>query len=43
MSTANGIAGMEGSGQLSDPKWDTSADELVDLLVALVTGTGPRT
>jgi AcrR family transcriptional regulator len=42
MSTANGIAGMEGSGQLSDPKWSTSADELVDLLVTLVTGPAER-
>ncbi len=42
MSTANGIAGMEGSGQLSDPKWGTSGDELVDLLVALVTRASPR-
>ncbi|MGA1835936.1 TetR/AcrR family transcriptional regulator [Herbiconiux sp. 11R-BC] len=34
MSSAHGIAGMERSGQLSETKWGTTGDELVERLIA---------
>ncbi|MFF4053755.1 TetR/AcrR family transcriptional regulator [Streptomyces chartreusis] len=43
ISSANGIAGMEVSGQLADPKWGSvSATQLVDTLVAMIPGADPR-
>lgn len=36
MSTAHGIAGMEGSGQLNESKWGTTGDALVDMLIGLL-------
>jgi AcrR family transcriptional regulator len=39
ISSANGIAGMEASSQLTDPKWGgVSADELVRTLVDMIAG-----
>ncbi len=43
ISSASGIAGLEASGQLSDPKWGgVSAEGLTDTLVDLVAGKGRR-
>ncbi|MEE1938096.1 TetR/AcrR family transcriptional regulator [Streptomyces sp. TRM 70361] len=43
ISTANGIAGMEVSGQLPDEKWgEVSAEELIDTLVGMIAGEGQR-
>lgn len=36
MSSAHGIAGMEGSGQLGEAKWGTNGDQLVRRLIALL-------
>lgn len=36
MSSAHGIAGMEHSRQLSEAKWGTTGDELVQRLIAAV-------
>jgi len=36
--SANGIAGMEISNQLADPKWNLTAEELVDSLIDLIAG-----
>ncbi len=38
--SANGIAGMEVSRQLADPKWAVTAEELIDTLVALIAADG---
>lgn len=39
ISSANGIAGLEATGQLSDPKWGgVSAGELIDTLVDMIAG-----
>lgn len=41
--SANGIAGLEATGQLADPKWGgVSAEDLTDTLVAMIAGTGRR-
>jgi AcrR family transcriptional regulator len=43
ISAANGIAGMEVSGQLPDAKWGTvSAEELIDTLVGMIAGEDRR-
>jgi len=43
ISTANGIAGLEASGQLSDPKWGgVSAENLTDTLVDMIAGRDPH-
>jgi AcrR family transcriptional regulator len=40
ISSANGIAGLEASGQLTDPKWGgVSAEDLTDTLVHMIAGT----
>jgi hypothetical protein len=37
ISSANGIAGLEASGQLTDPKWGgVSAEDLTDTLVDMI-------
>ncbi|GGF41576.1 hypothetical protein GCM10011399_37810 [Subtercola lobariae] len=36
MSSAHGIAGMERSGQLSEKKWGTTGDQLLQQLIALL-------
>ncbi|AGZ43133.1 TetR/AcrR family transcriptional regulator [Actinoplanes friuliensis] len=42
ISSANGIAGMEASSQLTDPKWGgLSAEDLVDTLVDLIAARKP--
>jgi hypothetical protein len=39
ISSANGIAGLEASGQLTDPKWGgVSAEDLTDNLVDMIAG-----
>jgi AcrR family transcriptional regulator len=39
ISSANGIAGLEASGQLTDPKWGgVSAEDLTDTLVDMIAG-----
>jgi AcrR family transcriptional regulator len=38
MSTAHGIAGMEHSGQLSEAKWDTTGDRILEQLITLLGG-----
>ncbi len=39
ISSANGIAGLEASGQLNDPKWGgVSAEDLTDTLVDMIAG-----
>lgn len=39
ISSANGIAGLEATGQLADPKWGgVSAGELIDTLVDMIAG-----
>lgn len=39
ISSANGIAGLEVSGQLADPKWGgVSAEDLTDTLVDMIAG-----
>ncbi|MFI7453636.1 TetR/AcrR family transcriptional regulator [Nonomuraea sp. NPDC049714] len=39
ISSANGIAGLEASGQLADPKWGgVSAEDLTDTLVDMIAG-----
>jgi len=39
ISSANGIAGLEASGQLDDPKWGgASAEDLTDILVDMIAG-----
>jgi len=44
ISSANGIAGMEASGQLTDPKWGTiTAEQLIDTLVNMIAGENRRT
>ncbi|MGC9436831.1 hypothetical protein [Streptomyces sp. WG5] len=40
LTSAHGIAGMELSGHLDTDKWHTTADELVDTLVRVVTDAG---
>ncbi|MEU6541672.1 TetR/AcrR family transcriptional regulator [Streptomyces sp. NPDC047000] len=43
ISAANGIAGMEASGQLPNEKWgEVSADGLIDTLVDMIPGKGRR-
>lgn len=43
ISTANGIAGMEVSGQLPDEKWgEVSAEQLIDTLVGMIAGEDQR-
>lgn len=39
LGSADGIAGLELTGQLENDKWRTSAEELVDTLVTMVAGT----
>ena len=36
----HGAAGLEASGLLRTDKWQTDADELVDMLLAMVSGHG---
>ncbi|WP_433687919.1 hypothetical protein ACQP0I_03560 [Micromonospora carbonacea] len=36
LASADGIAGMELTGQLGGDKWQTTAEELIDTLVAMV-------
>ena len=43
LTSAHGIAGMELSGHLDTDKWHTTADELVDTLVRMVTDAGEMT
>ena len=44
ISSANGIAGLESSGQLTDPKWGgVSAEDLTDTLVDMIAGKSRRT
>lgn len=41
ISTANGIAGMEVSGQLPNEKWgEVRAEDLIDTLVTMIAGRG---
>jgi hypothetical protein len=40
LSSVHGITGMQVSGHLGTEKWRTSADELLDTLVAMVAGAG---
>ncbi|MBM2621960.1 TetR/AcrR family transcriptional regulator [Actinoplanes sp. LDG1-06] len=42
VASANGIAGLEASGQLADPKWGTTAEDLAATLVDLVARPGGR-
>lgn len=44
ISSANGIAGLEASGQLTDPKWGgVSAEDLTDTLVDMIAGKSRHT
>ncbi len=43
MTSAHGIAGMELSGHLDGDKWRTTADELVDTLVRMVSDASVTT
>jgi len=36
LTTAHGIAGFELSGHLIEDKWQTTADELIDMVVSLL-------
>ncbi|MEV1025609.1 TetR-like C-terminal domain-containing protein [Streptomyces sp. NPDC050264] len=43
ISAANGVAGMEVSGQLPNDKWgEVGAEDLIDTLVTLIAGSGRR-
>ncbi len=41
LATANGVAGMELSGHLSTTKWQSTAEEIVETVVALAAESGP--